>query len=82
LVILNDISELMKAEHIRASNKTQEMMTATTSHELKTPLNSINGMLTLLEDHVSSRDGMDYLHIASVSTKLMMSLVNDILDFS
>jgi signal transduction histidine kinase len=52
LVIVNDITDLISAEQLRAQNKSKDLILATTSHELKTPLNSINGMHLLLEDHV------------------------------
>jgi two-component system sensor histidine kinase/response regulator len=48
---------------------------------MRTPLNSINGMHILMEDHVDD-EGKEFLHVAKASTKLMLSLVNDLLDFS
>jgi signal transduction histidine kinase len=81
LVIVNDITELIQAEQLKAQNKSKDLLLATTSHELRTPLNSINGMHNLLEDHVDE-EGKEFLKVAESSTKLMLSLVNDLLDFS
>jgi signal transduction histidine kinase len=71
------------AEKVKTANKSKELIIATTSHELRTPLNSMMGMLKLLEDHLDgSEEGKEFHDIAFTSTKLMLSLVNDILDYS
>jgi signal transduction histidine kinase len=51
------------------------MLYATTSHELRNPLNGIISMLQVLEDNVE--DNMrEYVQIASSSSRLMLALVN------
>ena len=44
LVIITDISELIKTEHSRSIEKLSEIMIASTSHDMRTPLNSILNM--------------------------------------
>ena len=51
------------------------------SHELRTPLNGILGMLELMSDHDSQED-RPYLEIATHSAQSLLSLVNNVLDFS
>lgn len=64
MILINDITKVVKAEHIRASHQSKDLLIATISHELKTPLNSINGTLTLLEDHVPHEPAKEYLMVA------------------
>lgn len=80
--MINDISAIVKTEYMAALNKSKDQWIATTSHELKTPLNSIIGMHALLEDLVVDKQGKEFLKVANSSTKLMLSLVHDILDYS
>jgi two-component system sensor histidine kinase EvgS len=82
MVLLNDITSLVKAESLKASERSRDLIVATTSHELRTPLNSIIGMLSLMEHHIISKEGIEYLKIANSSSELMLSLVHDILDYS
>lgn len=67
LIIVNEITEFIRAEQIKATNRSKDLILATSSHELKTPLNSINGMHVLLESHVKE-EGRDYLAVAQSST--------------
>ena len=55
-------------------------MLATSSHELRTPLNGMMTMLDMIENDPAERD--KYIRIARISTRLMLSLVNDMLDLS
>ena len=51
------------------------------SHELRTPLNGILGMLELMSENDSQQD-RSYLEIATHSAQSLLSLVNNVLDFS
>jgi signal transduction histidine kinase/ActR/RegA family two-component response regulator len=55
---------------------------AVMSHEIRTPLNGILGHLELLYDTVLTDEQRDYLYLISQSGNLLMTLLNDILDFS
>jgi signal transduction histidine kinase len=52
LFMVIDISGIVKSEQLDAMNKAKDQWVATTSHELKTPLNAIIGMHTLLDDMI------------------------------
>ncbi len=55
---------------------------ATMSHEIRTPLNGIIPMLDLLLSTPLSVDQREYLQLAFTSSKQLLSIVDDILDFS
>ncbi|CDW74726.1 multi-sensor hybrid histidine kinase [Stylonychia lemnae] len=81
MLILRDISELVKGEYTRSIQKLTEVMVASTSHDMRTPLNTIINMHQLLEFRVNEPDLKQYLNIAKNSTDLLRYLVNDTLDF-
>ena len=56
------------------------MLTATVSHDMRTPLNAIIGLVSNLEFYVKERGKM-YLSIIQSSSKILLFLVNDLLDF-
>lgn len=55
---------------------------ANMSHEIRTPLNGILGMLTLLEDTKLSNEQLDYFNILKECSSNLLSIINDILDYS
>ena len=65
-----------------ASNAKSEFL-AMMSHEVRTPLNGVLGMLQLLEDEQNLTAGQtDYVVTARRSTEDLLVIINDILDFS
>jgi signal transduction histidine kinase len=46
---MNDITELVRAEYNRTVAKISEIMVASTSHDMRTPINTIVNMTTLME---------------------------------
>ena len=52
------------------------------SHELRTPMNGIRGYLQLARDETSVTRANEYLDAALKSSRLMSTLLNDLLDFS
>ncbi len=52
------------------------------SHEIRTPLNGIIGMANLLEGTGLSGDQSSYLSMMKVSARLLLNIVNDILDLA
>lgn len=56
------------------------MLTATVSHDMRTPLNAILGIGKNLGPHISTEAGKRYLRIMMNSSKLLQFLVNDMID--
>ncbi len=52
------------------------------SHEIRTPLNGVMGMLSLLERTPLSPDQASYIATARESGELLLTLVNDLLDYA
>jgi K+-sensing histidine kinase KdpD len=53
MVIIRDISELSKLEYARSVEKISEVMIASTSHDMRTPLNTIINMHRLIESQIA-----------------------------
>jgi PAS domain S-box-containing protein len=74
---------LKEAKEIAESaNKAKSEFLANMSHEIRTPMNSILGMAELLQSSTLSLDHQEYATAICNSSKMLLSLINDILDMS
>lgn len=64
------------------SNDRNHDFLANISHELRTPLNGIIGMTELLLDSELGTQQRDYIETVLDSSKALLAIVNDLLDFS
>jgi two-component system, sensor histidine kinase and response regulator len=88
--IAADITEPKRAEIALAAakaaaesaNAVKSEFLAHMSHEMRTPLNGILGMTTLALDGELPDDQRDCLHTVQSSAQALLTLVNDVLDFS
>jgi signal transduction histidine kinase/DNA-binding response OmpR family regulator/HPt (histidine-containing phosphotransfer) domain-containing protein len=62
--------------------KAKAAFLATMSHEIRTPLNGVVGMTTLMGDTPLNDEQKDYLHTMRVSSDQLLSVINDVLDYS
>ncbi len=62
--------------------KSREQLISTVSHDLRTPLNTINGYTELMESTSLSEKQQHYLKNVRSSSEYVGNLVNDLLDFS
>ncbi len=69
-------------ERAEAANHAKSRFLSTVSHEVRTPLNGVIGMLALLEDKVFDEEQREYLSLARQSCDSLLALINDLLDFS
>lgn len=74
--------ELALSEAERANQAKSEFLSAM-SHDIRTPMNAIMGMTTLAEAHLNNPARVeDCLRKISISSRHLLSLINDVLDMS
>ncbi|HDP80877.1 MAG TPA: PAS domain-containing sensor histidine kinase, partial [Spirochaetes bacterium] len=90
VVTFNDISErkrneeeLLKAkEEADAANRAKSEFLANMSHEIRTPIHNILGFLEMLDSTELDRTQREYVGISRESTRTLLEIISDILDYS
>lgn len=67
---------------LESANQSQKVFLANMSHEIRTPINGILGMNELIIRETEDASIRDYSESIASSGNMLLSLVNDILDFS
>ncbi len=90
--LLEELAQLREKEKSSASqvnkaNYTKNVKSqylANMTHEIKTPINSIVGFLTLIEQRLfdSEEELQDFAHSARISADSLLEIINNILDIS
>ena len=57
MAVIKDVTKIVKYDKVMRENQFHELLTATTSHEMRTPLNAIIGLLQALDVFVESKRG-------------------------
>eukprot|EP00347_Sterkiella_histriomuscorum_P016419 403353254 len=81
MILTKNITTMINYENIKVENYFYEMLTATVSHDMRTPLNAIQGLLKNLELFIIDPRGKKFLKIIQNSSSFLTFLVNDLLDF-
>jgi hypothetical protein len=81
---LQETEENLKKEKERAeaSEKAKQLFLANMSHEIRTPMNGILGFARLLEESLTEKEQLEYIHVIIKSGDDLLVILNDILDFS
>ncbi|CAG9327243.1 unnamed protein product [Blepharisma stoltei] len=85
LLTVRDANHIINLEQSISDNKLKNVLLRSVSHELRTPINAITSLSEALMSEpeiVQNKKFKENLNIVSVSSKLLLSLVNDLLDYS
>lgn len=77
-----EISLVVEKRRAEKANRTKTQFLANMSHEIRTPLNGIMGLLSILSEMPASAKQKQYFDMMNQSSKVLLRLVNDILDLS
>lgn len=69
-------------EKAHKANQAKSEFLAVMSHEIRTPLNGITGSLDLIDLKKLTPDDADQIKTAQTSSELLLTTINDILDYS
>ena len=69
-------------EEVQQASKAKSEFLATMSHEVRTPLNGVLGIVSLMKDTNLTREQEDYVETIRHSGETLLAMLNDILDFS
>jgi len=82
LLVLQDQTKAKRLAELVEIDKYKDQMLASVSHDLRTPLNGMIGMITTVFSTITDKKSKKCLLIAIRSANLLNFLINDILDFS
>lgn len=80
MVMIKSLTQVVKYEKMKLENHFYEMLTATVSHEMRTPLNAVIALLSTIDHYIEDENGRHLLNIIENSAHLLLFLVNDMLD--
>ncbi|MCM1045664.1 MAG: DegV family EDD domain-containing protein [Candidatus Gastranaerophilales bacterium] len=69
-------------EELKKASKSQSNFFASMSHEIRTPINTIIGLNEMILRESREKNTREYAEDIQVASKMLLSLVNDILDMS
>lgn len=82
LLLFNDNTNVFRISELMSLDLYKNQLLASISHDLRTPLNGINGMLEVLSSKINDTEISSFIDLAKKSSCFLNYLINDILDFS
>ena len=82
LISMNDISAIKMVKKLKELDSYKDRLLATVSHDLRTPLNGIIGIMEIMLTKISEKELRKLIKISLRSANLLLFMINDILDFS
>ncbi len=82
VLVLHDVTQARALGAAEEANMAKGDFLANISHEIRTPLNGVLGMLQLMNLTEMSAEQRQYVGVAHRSGESLMTLLNDLLDFS
>ena len=74
--------EIAARKEAEEANQAKSMFLANMSHEIRTPMNAICGMAEILGQSNLSAVDRDYVRTIQEASQSLLSIINDVLDFS
>ncbi len=90
VLVLSDITRRKETENqlrlaketAEAAGQAQSRFLATMSHEIRTPMNGVIGFIQLLQSTSLDPKQREYLELLHHSTRSLLVIINDVLDYS
>ncbi|NVJ71203.1 MAG: response regulator [Alphaproteobacteria bacterium] len=77
-----EVELIDKAGKLEAANKAKDRFLANMTHDLRTPMTGVLGMMDLLRETRLDKEQVELLNTAKTSAGYLMAIINDILDYS
>ena len=78
-----EVADMRRSEaQAVAASRAKSAFLANISHEIRTPIHAVLGQLQLLEQTALSNDQFQYLHQARQSSRVLLDLLNNLLDIT
>lgn len=82
LLIINDISDRVLNFKLTNLDRFKDRFLQSVSHNLKTPLNSITGLISIMHNLVINTEILNYLNNIRVNSEILLFEINNMLDYA
>lgn len=81
MIVVNDLSDKIRHRETQISEKMKTIMICSISHELRSPLNQINGTLSLMCPTLKEPEHIKYITIANSACEMLSMKINDLMTY-